>query len=80
MKTDDFETLWQTHPILKELRNKDLEKDNCGKCEYRYYCGGCRARAYGYLDDYLGEDIGCMYNKKTFDTYIASLKKNGPPT
>jgi radical SAM protein with 4Fe4S-binding SPASM domain len=74
MKTDDFETLWQTHPDLKKLRNKDLEAGNCGNCEYRYYCGGCRARAYGYLHDYLGEDIGCMYNKKTYEDYIRSVK------
>lgn len=49
-------------PILKDLRNKDILEGNCSKCEYRYYCGGCRARAYGYTGDYLAPDPGCINN------------------
>ena len=67
IKKDNFEELWRNNPILRELRNKDILKGNCGTCKYRYYCGGCRARAYGYLGDYLGEDIGCIINKKKYE-------------
>lgn len=70
VKTDDFEDLWRNNPILKELRNKDILKGSCGSCEYRYYCGGCRARAYGYIGDYLAEDIGCINNKKRYEEFI----------
>jgi radical SAM protein with 4Fe4S-binding SPASM domain len=68
---DDFEELWINNSILKELRNKDMLKDNCGKCEYRYYCGGCRARAYGYTNDYLFPDPGCINNKEMYKTISA---------
>lgn len=62
IKDDDFEDLWINNSILKDLRNKDILEGNCGKCEYRYYCGGCRARAYGYTGDYLAPDPGCINN------------------
>lgn len=62
IKEDDFEELWINNPILKDLRNKDILEGNCSKCEYRYYCGGCRARAYGYTGNYLAPDPGCIKN------------------
>jgi len=62
IKNDDFEKLWKNNLILKQLRNKDTLEGNCGKCNYRYYCGGCRARAYGYTGNYLAPDPGCIKN------------------
>jgi radical SAM protein with 4Fe4S-binding SPASM domain len=62
IKEDNFKTLWTTSPILQDLRDKDKLEGNCGKCEYRYYCGGCRARAYGYTGNYLAPDPGCIRN------------------
>jgi radical SAM protein with 4Fe4S-binding SPASM domain len=59
---DDFEQLWINNKVLQDLRNKDLLK-GCSTCQYRYYCGGCRARAYGYFNDYLAPDPGCILNK-----------------
>lgn len=63
IKNDDFEELWKNNSVLKDLRNKDILEGNCGKCDYRYYCGGCRARAYGYRGDYSASDPGCIRNK-----------------
>ncbi len=62
IKEIDFENLWTKNPILKELRNKDILEGNCSECDYRYYCGGCRARAYGYTSNYLAPDPGCIKN------------------
>jgi len=39
---------------------KELLKKPCGECPYRYVCGGCRARAYGYFNDLLAADPGCL--------------------
>ena len=66
---DDFEHLWLNNPILQELRNKDA-LEGCSNCEYRYYCGGCRARAYGYLNNYLAPDPGCMKNQRLYESLI----------
>ena len=66
---DDFEELWRNNKILNELRNKDIIK-KCKDCEYRYYCGGCRARAYGYFGDYLMPDPGCINNKEIHEKAV----------
>ncbi|MEX0568804.1 MAG: radical SAM protein, partial [Candidatus Njordarchaeota archaeon] len=56
---DDFEELWKNNQFLEELRNRDLLKGECGSCQYKYICGGCRARAYNYFGDHLASDPGC---------------------
>jgi len=71
---DDFEEMWINHPVLKELRNKDILKEKCGSCDYRYYCGGCRARAYAYTGDYLAPDPGCINNKEAYEKAIEIWK------
>ena len=63
IKFDNLEKVWADNRVLKELRNKDILEGNCGKCDYRYYCGGCRARAYGYTGNYLAPDPGCIFNE-----------------
>lgn len=67
---DNFTEWWKNNRILNELRNKDRLKGNCGKCEYRYVCGGCRARAYGYYGDYLAPDPGCIINKEEYSRIV----------
>ncbi|MEF8878853.1 MAG: radical SAM protein [Candidatus Thermoplasmatota archaeon] len=63
IKDDNLQKLWRNNQTLKELRDKDILKGKCGDCRYRYYCGGCRARAYSYTDDYLNPDPGCVRTK-----------------
>jgi radical SAM protein with 4Fe4S-binding SPASM domain len=69
---DDIEDLWINLKEFKELRNRDILKQHCGVCEYRYVCGGCRARSYGYFGDYTAPDPGCILNKD----YFINLKNN----
>jgi radical SAM protein with 4Fe4S-binding SPASM domain len=67
---DDFESLWKNNSILKKLRNREYLKDQCEHCEYKYYCGGCRARAYAYTKDCLAGDSGCIKNMITKVDYF----------
>ena len=66
---DDFEELWKHNKVLQELRDKDI-LHGCNTCDYRYYCGGCRARAYAYTEDYLAPDPGCINNKEGYEKAI----------
>ncbi len=59
-----FWEIWENHPLLLKLRNRDNLWGFCVKCPYRNVCGGCRARAYAYFGDPLGPDPGCIYNLK----------------
>ncbi|MEM3394708.1 MAG: radical SAM protein [Nitrososphaerota archaeon] len=55
-----FEHIWLYSPVLNELRDRNNLKGGCSICPYKYVCGGCRARAYGYFGDYLMHDPGCI--------------------
>lgn len=63
IKEDDFLEVWKNHDFLKKIRERKGFKRNCGLCEHRNICGGCRARAYGYFDDVLAPDPGCLKNE-----------------
>lgn len=58
--TDPIEDIWVHSPIFVRLRERDSLKGKCGRCDYRYSCGGCRARAYAVHQDYLAEDPRCQ--------------------
>ncbi|MEM3698869.1 MAG: SPASM domain-containing protein, partial [Archaeoglobaceae archaeon] len=62
VRVDDLEELWKNNEVFEDLRNKD-KLEGCGNCDYRYVCGGCRARAYNYFGNYLKPDPGCIRNK-----------------
>jgi radical SAM protein len=52
---------YQNHPTFLALRNPDGFKGRCGICEYRYVCGGSRARAYAVTGDPLETEPDCVY-------------------
>jgi len=60
---EDFLKFWKENEILNMLRDKD-SIEICGKCRYRYVCGGCRARAYAYTGDFMKADPGCIIVEK----------------
>jgi len=60
LKTEKLEDIWANSPVLGELRDRDKLKGRCSKCEFKFVCGGCRARAFAYHNDYLMSDPGCI--------------------
>ncbi len=61
LKKDSFDKVWRDSKIFNDLRDFNSYKGKCGKCEYRKFCGGCRARAYEATGDYLEEEPLCAY-------------------
>jgi len=72
---DDFEEIWRHSKVFWQIRDKDKLKENCGSCQYRYTCGGCRARAYNYFQDILAPDPGCVLNKEFWSKLQEGLGK-----
>ncbi len=70
IKIDDFKETWENNKIFLDLRDRDKLKPHCGVCEYKYVCGGCRARAYGYFGDYLAPDPGCINNRQEWNKLL----------
>jgi radical SAM protein with 4Fe4S-binding SPASM domain len=63
LRGEKLKDIWENSKVINDLEDKDLLKEPCGSCEYRYVCGGCRARAYAYYGDYLAPDPGCLRGK-----------------
>lgn len=53
--------IYRKSPIFKHLRDPDRYQGKCGVCEFRYICGGSRARAYAVTGDYMASDPSCTY-------------------
>ena len=60
-----FSEIWKNNPTLKKLREMEYT-GACGVCEYKNTCGGCRARAHFYFDDFMAQEPWCMY-KNSFE-------------
>jgi len=65
--TDDFPRLWDEHPVLELLRDRERRQGHCRTCDYKYFCGGCRARPFGYYGDLTMPDPGCIFNQDAWD-------------
>ncbi len=55
--------IYRNSPLLRELRDMDRVTGKCGCCEFRWICGGSRARAYAVTGNYLAEEPLCVYNR-----------------
>jgi radical SAM protein with 4Fe4S-binding SPASM domain len=73
LRRQSLEDIWHNSEVLKQLRNREELKGHCKICKHRSMCGGCRARAYGYFQDYMGPDPGCINNMKAWRN--SKLKK-----
>jgi len=80
LKRQSFREIWNNSPILKELRIREDLEENCGICEYRAVCGGCRARAYAYFGNYKAADPGCINNQKAFSQLKKDAEEKLRPT
>lgn len=61
LHTQSFREIWEASSLFANLRNPDLLGGKCGLCEFKHVCSGCRARAYGTTQEYLGEEPFCTY-------------------
>lgn len=70
VKETPLPEIYRNHPVLKSLRDPDLTKGKCGVCEFRYICGGSRARAYAVTGDYKASEPYCTYIPKNLRNEI----------
>lgn len=64
IRKQKFKQIYQQSPLFFQLRNHELLKGKCGRCEYKGICGGCRARALSVNRDYLQEEPYCVYKPR----------------
>ena len=59
--------IYMESPVFQDLKDPERLKGKCGRCEFRYVCGGSRARAYAVYGDYLAQEPRCIYRPGKFD-------------
>jgi AdoMet-dependent heme synthase len=64
VRDDDLVNVYREGSVFQRLRNPDGFNGKCGRCEYRWICGGSRARAYAASGDALQEDPLCPYQPR----------------
>ena len=64
VKDGSLVDLYRHHPTMRALREPDGFKGRCGRCEFRQWCGGSRARAYAWTGDPLESDPLCPYQPR----------------
>lgn len=65
LREKSFQEIWSNSPVLKTIRNRDeLLSGNCGSCQYKKICGGCRAVSMSNHGDMMGGDSSCWVVKE----------------
>ncbi len=67
---DSVVDVYRNHPVFKALQNPDHYKGICGRCEFRYVCGGSRARAFAVTGDFLEAEPDCSYQVGQAPLYV----------
>ncbi|HRZ14275.1 MAG TPA: radical SAM protein [Candidatus Omnitrophota bacterium] len=62
VRQEKFSLLWKDSQIFKRLRTLDYG-GTCAGCAQKNSCGGCRARAFHALGDYMAQDPECIFHR-----------------
>jgi len=69
-------TIYRGSDLLVALRDPANLKGKCGRCDYRYTCGGSRARAWAMTGDLFASDPLCAYEPEHVSaTPLVSARK-----
>jgi len=60
VREKSFVEIWKNNDDFRTLRDANLN-GRCGKCEFKYICKGCRARALATTNNQMDEDTWCNY-------------------
>ena len=60
--------IYQKSPTFLQVRDYAQIKGKCGVCEFKFICGGSRARAYAFTGDPMRSDPYCIYQPPAWKT------------
>lgn len=59
LRQQRFQEIWDSAPFLQRIRNRENLSGNCGTCNHKMTCGGCRSVSLAYHDDPMMGDPFC---------------------
>ncbi|MGZ8469237.1 MAG: TIGR04053 family radical SAM/SPASM domain-containing protein [Gemmatirosa sp.] len=71
VRRERLRDVYREHPTFRALRDADALRGKCGLCEFRYVCGGSRARAHAMTGDWLEADPLCAYEPPAWRRAVA---------
>ena len=61
MRDKTFQQLARLQPAFQDVLDRDQLRGKCGRCRYKFTCGGCRAMAWFHSGDLMAEDPTCFF-------------------
>lgn len=61
VKETPLDEIYRESEALHQIQDPRNYTGRCGRCEFKFACGGSRARAYSMTGDPLGDDPLCAY-------------------
>jgi len=72
VRENDVTQIYREADLFTEIRDMNRLHGKCRDCEFRWICGGSRARAYGKSGDQLASDPLCAYEPRSTGAARAS--------
>ncbi len=63
-----FQQILDASAAFQDVLDRNRLKGKCGRCRYKFTCGGCRAMAYYHSGDLMGEDPTCFFEPEDEST------------
>jgi radical SAM protein with 4Fe4S-binding SPASM domain len=70
IRNRSFVDIFRRNEFWEVLCDRDWRTHHCQVCEFKDYCGGCRARADAYYGELNAGDPGCLFNAKHWDELV----------
>jgi radical SAM protein with 4Fe4S-binding SPASM domain len=64
VRDHSFTDIWHKSEVLALLRDRDRLEGKCGRCRYRYVCGGARCRVYEKTGSLTRTDESCWFEEE----------------
>lgn len=61
VRTNSLLDIIDKNEVFKKILDRNRLKGRCGRCRYKFTCGGCRAMAWFKTGDYMDEDPTCFF-------------------
>jgi radical SAM protein with 4Fe4S-binding SPASM domain len=65
-----FKEIFRDNAFWDLLCDRDQRLHHCEVCDFKLYCGGCRARSDAYFGDLNAGDPGCIFNARHWDDLV----------
>jgi AdoMet-dependent heme synthase len=78
VRRDSLAETYRRSSLFLQLRDADALKGRCGRCEYRFICGGSRSRAFALAGDHLETDPWCGYVPKAMRSDRTATHSSSP--